>query len=239
MNVVITFSPVCWQKRRSAADGVLADDAVAGQDHRRLGRLQELRPRGAARRPPARPAAGRGAAPAPPTICGLHDVVGQLEVGGARLLPLGDRECLAHRLGDDLRVVDAGVPLRHRLHHPHDVDVLVALLVHLGEAGLPGQRHHRRAVEEGVGEAGDEVGRARAERPQADAGVAGQAAVGVGHEGGALLVADGDEARSGRTRRARRSGRASPRRGSRRRSARPRSRGTGRRALRRAAWRAV
>ena len=97
-----------------------------------------------------------------PRDLGLHHVVGQLEVRRAGLLALGEGEGLAHRLGDDLRVVDAGVPLRHRLHHPDDVDVLVALLVHLREAGLPREGDHRRAVEVGVGEAGDEVGRARA-----------------------------------------------------------------------------
>ena len=41
--------------------------------------------------------------------------------------------------------------------------------------------------------AGDEVRRARAERAEADAGAAGQAAVHVGHVGPALLVANGDE----------------------------------------------
>ena len=45
----------------------------------------------------------------------------------------------------------------------------------------------------GVGRAGDEVERARAERGHAHAGAAGEAAVGRGHEGGGLLVADQDE----------------------------------------------
>ena len=50
-----------------------------------------------------------------------------------------------------------------------------------------------RAVHVGVGDAGDEVGRARTERRHAHAGAAGQASVHVGHERRALLVVRGDE----------------------------------------------
>ena len=74
-----------------------------------------------------------------------------------------------------------------------DVDVLVGLLVHALEVALAGERDERRAVEERVGDRGDEVRRARAQRAEADAGAPGQAAVHVGHVGAALLVADGDE----------------------------------------------
>jgi hypothetical protein len=59
--------------------------------------------------------------------------------------------------------------------------------------GLAGERHQRRAVEEGVGDGGDEVRRPGPERAQADAGAAGQPAVDVGDVGAALLVADRDE----------------------------------------------
>src|SRR5918992_4592133 len=67
------------------------------------------------------------------------------------------------------------------------------LLVHALEVALPGERHQRSAVEERVGDRGDEVQRARAERAEADAGVAGETAVDVGHIRAALLVADRDE----------------------------------------------
>ena len=50
-----------------------------------------------------------------------------------------------------------------------------------------------RVVQVGVGDAGRQVGRARTEGGQADAGLAGEAPVGLGHEGGALLVAGGHE----------------------------------------------
>ena len=122
-----------------------------------------------------------------------HHVLGQLDVRGARLLGLGDLERLAHDLGDDRRVGEARVPLGDRPHHAQQVDVLVRLLVHALEVALAGERHERRAVEVGVGHRGDEVQRPGAERAEADAGVAGEAAVDVGHVGAALLVADRDE----------------------------------------------
>ena len=67
------------------------------------------------------------------------------------------------------------------------------LLVHALEVALAGERDERRAVEVRVRHRGHEVERARAERAEADAGVAGQAAVDVRHVGAALLVADRHE----------------------------------------------
>ena len=54
---------------------------------------------------------------------------------------------------------------------------------------LAGDHEHRHGTELGVGGGGDEVGRAGAERGQADAGLAGESAIGGGHEAGGLLVA--------------------------------------------------
>ena len=118
---------------------------------------------------------------------------GKLEMGRAGLLGGGDGEGLAHRLGDDAGVVHACVPLGHRLEHLDHVDELMRLLVHAAQLDLTGERDHRGIVEVGVGDAGGEVGGAGAERGQADAGLAGEAAVGVGHERGALLVTRGHE----------------------------------------------
>ncbi len=69
----------------------------------------------------------------------------------------------------------------------------MGLLVHPRERALTGERDEGRAVEVGVGDRGDEVQRARAERPEADAGAAGDPPDHVGHVRAALLVADRDE----------------------------------------------
>jgi hypothetical protein len=60
-------------------------------------------------------------------------------------------------------------------------------------ARLPRDRDEGRAVEVGVGDAGREVRRAGSERREADTRATGQAPVGVGHEGGPLLVPRRDE----------------------------------------------
>ena len=62
------------------------------------------------------------------------------------------------------------------------------------EVALARERDERRAVEVGVRHRGHKVEHgARAERAEADAGVAGEAAVDAGHVGAALLVADRHE----------------------------------------------
>ena len=60
-------------------------------------------------------------------------------------------------------------------------------------AHLAGDGHQRRAVQIGVGHAGNEVGGTGAEGGQADACPAGEPAVDIGHEGGTLLVPHRDE----------------------------------------------
>ena len=217
------------QLRRGAA----AEHAVAGEDERSLGRRDQVggvgdrlvgrlgevglaRARAAARRRRRRVAA---------TFSGSSMWV------GPGLLEDRDAERLADDLGDRLDPLDAGVPLRDRLDHPDDVDDLVGFLVELVGAGLAGDRDHRRPIEEGVGDAGDEVGRARPERRHRDRGAAGEPAVDVGHERRALLVAGGDVARPAvrppaATPRARRGRPSSPRRAPRRRTRSPRRRGT-------------
>ena len=79
-----------------------------------------------------------------------HDVLGQLEVGGAGLLGLCHLEGLAHDLGDDLRARDARVPLGDRPEQLDEVDELMGLLVHPLEVGLAGEGDERRAVQVGV-----------------------------------------------------------------------------------------
>ena len=121
-------------------------------------------------------------------------VLGQLDVRRARLLERRDAERLAHDLRDRLDPLDPGVPLRDRGQHLDDVDDLVGLLVELVRGRLAGDRDHRGAVEVRVGDAGDEVRRARPERAHRDGGATGEAPMDVGHERGALFVPGRDVA---------------------------------------------
>ena len=123
-----------------------------------------------------------------------REVLRELDVGRAGLLELRDAECLSNDLRHRAGEFDTLVPLGHRLQHAHDVDELVRFLVELVEARLTGERDHRRVIEEGVGDTGHEVGSARSERRHRDGRTAGEAAIDVGHERGALFVTGGDVA---------------------------------------------
>ena len=80
-----------------------------------------------------------------------------------------------------------------RLEGADDVDDLEARLAAAEDRLLAGDHHHRHGAEKGVGGARGEVQRARAERGDADAGLAGQPAVGRRHEGRRLLVPGQDQ----------------------------------------------
>ena len=69
----------------------------------------------------------------------------------------------------------------------------MAFLVQPRGRALAGDGDDRRAIHVGVGDTGDEIGRAGTERRHAHAGPAGQPAVDVGHERCALLVSRRDE----------------------------------------------
>ena len=137
-----------------------AHDAVAGQGDRvdgvadEVDGLEQLAGRGLGLdRAPAGQRRG--------VDLGGHDVLGQLEVGGAGLLGLCHLEGLAHDLGDDLGARHARVPLGDRPEELDEVDELMGLLVHPLEVGLAGQGDERRAVQVGVADRGDEVHGAR------------------------------------------------------------------------------
>ena len=168
--------------------GAFAHRAVAGEDQRVLG-VQDDVERGRHRLVVgARPARlDRRERLAARLV--LHQVLGQLDHHGAGLLGLGQLERLAHDLGDVVRMVERLRPLGDRPVHGDRIHVLVALLVEALGIGLAEDADQRRAVHVGVGDASDQVGRARPERAEADAGLAGQPAIGVGHERRGLLVA--------------------------------------------------
>ena len=80
--------------------------------------------------------------------------------------------------------------LDDRLGDAGDVGFLEGVGADEVAARLAGDGDHGRRVHVGVGDAGDQVGRAGAAGGDADADLAGGAGIAVGHVGRALLVAD-------------------------------------------------
>jgi hypothetical protein len=166
--------------------------AVAGDDDRRAGVADELIGRVADLVVRARPAETPWLQHA---RRGLHarDVLGQFDMHGAGLLAARGAHGLADDLGDAVRVIHRLRPFGDRFIHADHVHDLMAFLVLARGRALAGQHQQRRMVHVGVGHAGDQVGRAGPQRAEADGGVAGDLAVGLGHEGRALFVAREDE----------------------------------------------
>ena len=74
-----------------------------------------------------------------------------------------------------------------------EIDVLERAAAEHLRRHLARDREHRRAVDLGVVETGEQVGRSRARDPEAGGGPAGELAVGAGRERRRALVADADE----------------------------------------------
>ena len=193
MNVSATRRPVCSAERRAApaprssrttplpasTTGRRAADEVGGpQQAHGVGLASAA---GAARQ-------RRG------VDLGRHHVLGQLEVRRAGLLGCGDLERLAHRLGDDARVSHARVPLGDRPHDRRRCRCTGATPCACRSrsawpvSATSGARSRKASATPVTRLRG-----ARAEGAEAHAGAAGEAAEDVGHERGALLVADGHE----------------------------------------------
>ncbi|CFP48377.1 Uncharacterised protein [Bordetella pertussis] len=118
-----------------------------------------------------------------------QDVLGQGQHHGPRPARQRDLVRPMDEFRDALRVVDAGHPLGHLAVHPAVVDLLEGLpFGHVG-AHLADEQNHRCRVLEGGMHAYAGVGGARPARHEADAGLAGQLAIGFGHEGRAALLA--------------------------------------------------
>ena len=120
---------------------------------------------------------------------GLLDVLGDRQVDGAGPLGLGELERLADHLRGRAGRGHQRRPLGHRREHRDQVDALVRLLVAAVHPDLGRERDQRRGVGGGVGDAEQQVDRPGPEGRRAHAGLAGQPAVDLGHERGALLVA--------------------------------------------------
>ena len=108
-------------------------------------------------------------------------------------LLLRDAERVAHQRRNHRRRDDLARQLGQRPHRRHDVDDLEPRLPRRQDALLAGDHDHRHRAEQRVGRAGREIQRARPERGDADARLAGKPAVGRRHEGRGLLMAGDDQ----------------------------------------------
>ncbi len=126
-----------------------------------------------------------------------RDIFGQLQQHRARALFLGDTERLADDGRDGARRHDLPRLLGQRLHRADDVDDLEARLLAGDDALLPGDHDDRPCAKQRIRGAGGEIQRAGAERGQAHARLAGQAAIGGRHEHRRLLVAGDDQLDAG------------------------------------------
>ena len=109
--------------------------------------------------------------------------------------PAGRRDLkrLVDQFGDALGHVDLRHPFGERCHHAAEIDLLKRLAVDLVARDLADQHDHRRRILKRGVDADRGVARTRPARDQQYAGLAGQFAVGLGHKGGAALLAAGHE----------------------------------------------
>ena len=124
---------------------------------------------------------------------GLH-VFGQGQVGRAGALLLRGLKGLARHFRQGLRGQHRVRPLGHGAEHAHQVNNLVGLFVNAFEAHLGGKGQQRAGIGLGVGHALQKINGPRPQRGGADARLAREPAIDVGHKGRTLLVPGQDEA---------------------------------------------
>jgi hypothetical protein len=141
----------------------------------------------------ARPAPAGSGACRPLGLCDQH-VFRQRQHHRARTAAGRDLEGARDVFRDAVGAVDLRHPLGHLAVHAAVVDFLEGFAVHEVGADLADEQDHRRRILVGRVHADRGIGRARAAGDEADAGLAGQLAVGIGHERRAALLAVDDEA---------------------------------------------
>ncbi len=97
-------------------------------------------------------------------------------------------EGLGHHLGDVVTVAHQEVVLGDRHGHAGDIGFLEGVGADQGATHLPGDGHHRDGVHLGVGQRGDQVGRAGTRGRHHHADLAGGVGIAAGRVAGALLV---------------------------------------------------
>ena len=177
--------------------GLGLDHAAADVQHRALGLGDH--PRGLADlagvRPGDRVVAGQVERNRPAEVGGrLHRVLGDVDQHRAGTAGGRQVEGLADGAGDVLGLGDEEVVLGDRVGDPGDVRLLEPVGADQVGGDLAGDRDHGNRVHVGVGQRGDQVGRARPAGGHADADAPGGLRVAGGGVPGALLVADQDVA---------------------------------------------
>ena len=119
----------------------------------------------------------------------VGDILGQLQMHRPRPFLLRQPERLAHEGGDAGRAHDLARHLGQGRHGRNDVDDLEPRLLAAEDALLARDHDHRHRAQQGVGGAGRQIERARTQRREANPGLAGQPAMGRGHEGRRLFMA--------------------------------------------------
>ena len=117
------------------------------------------------------------------------NVLGQIDMGGAGLAILGIFESQADNFAYRVGQNDLFGTFGNRGIHSGQIQVLMAGQLHLVGAHLAGNGHQRRAIQIGIGHAGDQIGGTGTQCGKTDAGPAGETAVDICHKSGALLMA--------------------------------------------------
>ena len=126
--------------------------------------------------------------------CGFGgDVFGQFEQNSPRTLFFRQTEGLTHQRRDGIAADNLLGHFADRAEQADNIDNLELALFGFFDRLLTGDHDHRETAEMGVSRRGRKIGSARSECGHADTGFAGQAAIGGGHEGRALLVTCQDQ----------------------------------------------
>ena len=206
ISVVVTGA---WTSLGQLAQGLVRvrlDHAAADVEHRPPGLRAAGRPPPRSARRRAARASGSRAGPCTggqdQVDRGLQDVLGQVDQDRAR--PAGARRCGRPRRSPPECAptsVTSSLCLVIGAVMPVMSDSWKASVPIMRGRHLAGDRHHRNRVHVGVGQRGDQVGRARAAGGHADADPAGGPGVALGGVPGALLVPDQHVPQRGRPQR--------------------------------------